>query len=177
MTDTPNQHASQPRPQRVVTGRMVLACLVAFFATVAAVNAVMMTAAMTTFGGLETASSYKAGLEFTRDSAAAAEQQARGWRITAQLYPRPDGMAQVDLSAFDATGRPLAGYHATVLLAHPTNRRLDRDIAVAVSGPGQFVGGAAVPSGQWDLIIELRRDGERLFRSRQRVTFDGQVKS
>src|SRR4051794_24048366 len=46
------------RPSREVTGRMVLVGLVAFFAAVAGVNAVMIWAAVSTFGGVETESSY-----------------------------------------------------------------------------------------------------------------------
>ena len=41
--------------RRELTGRMVLICLVAFFAIVAGVNAVMIRAAVSTFGGVETA--------------------------------------------------------------------------------------------------------------------------
>ena len=41
------------RPKEV-TGRMVLACLLAFFAVVAGVNALMIRAAVSTFGGVET---------------------------------------------------------------------------------------------------------------------------
>ncbi len=41
-------------PAERVTGRMVLICLVAFFAVVAGVNAVMIAAAVSTFGGVET---------------------------------------------------------------------------------------------------------------------------
>ena len=54
------------RPPREVTGRMVLVCLVAFFAVVAGVNAVMIRAAVSTFGGVETESAYQAGLAFAR---------------------------------------------------------------------------------------------------------------
>ena len=53
---------------RELTGKHVLFCLVGFFAVVFAVNAVMMRAATSTFGGVETASSYKAGLMFEQDS-------------------------------------------------------------------------------------------------------------
>ena len=44
-----------------LTGRMVFACLVVFFATVVAVNVAMIRAAISTFGGLETAESLSGG--------------------------------------------------------------------------------------------------------------------
>ena len=56
---------------REITGRMVFICLVAFFAVVIGVNFVLVRAAISTFGGLETESSYKAGLAFGSEIAAA----------------------------------------------------------------------------------------------------------
>ena len=55
---------------------MVLICLVAFFAVVAGVNAVMIRAAVSTFGGVETDSAYQAGLAFAREIAAARRRSA-----------------------------------------------------------------------------------------------------
>ena len=37
------------------------------------------------------------------------------------------------------------------------------------AAPGQFHGHSAPLAGQWDLVIELSRDGARMFRSRNRV--------
>ena len=57
-----------------LTGRMVLACLVAFFAIVFGVNAIMIRAAMSTFGGVETQNAYQAGLAFNHQQADALAQ-------------------------------------------------------------------------------------------------------
>src|SRR5262245_65523050 len=70
---------------RKVTGRMVLICLVAFFAVVTGVNAIMIAAAVSTFGGLETESAYQAGLAFARDRAAAAAQDSLHWQVKAKV--------------------------------------------------------------------------------------------
>lgn len=164
---TPEQVHSEP--QRELTGRMVLICLVGFFAVIFSVNAVMVTAALTTFGGLETASSYKAGLAFAQEIAASRAQEARHWQVIAELHPQPDGQVRIDVAARDGAQQLLVGYSATAVLAHPTSRRLDRDIDLQSRGAGRFGGTAAATPGQWDLVIELTRDGERLFRSRQRV--------
>ena len=59
---------ARPRP---VTGRMVLFCLIGFFAVVAGVNAIMIRAAVSTFSGVETANSYQEGVTFAREEAAA----------------------------------------------------------------------------------------------------------
>jgi nitrogen fixation protein FixH len=58
---------------------------------------------------------------------------------------------------------------ALVRLAHPTDRRLDQAVAMVGDGAGHFRGAAAFAAGQWDLVIDLDRNGERMFRSRNRV--------
>ena len=70
---------------RQVTGRMVLVCLVAFFAVVAGVNAIMIRAAVSTFGGVETESAYQAGLAFAREIAAVEAQDALHWQVRAKV--------------------------------------------------------------------------------------------
>ena len=58
-------------PARKVTGRMVLLCLLGFFAIVFAVNGVMIHEALSTFGGVETESAYQAGRKYEEDVAMA----------------------------------------------------------------------------------------------------------
>ena len=55
------------------------------------------------------------------------------------------------------------------MLERPIERQLDRGITVTEDLPGRFHGSAEIASGQWDLVIELSRQGDRLFRSRNRV--------
>lgn len=68
--------AVPPKTARKVTGTTVLVCFVGFFGIVAIVNAIMMYAAITTFAGTETSSSYKAGLAYKQEEAAAVAQTA-----------------------------------------------------------------------------------------------------
>ena len=158
------------RQRREVTGRTVLVCLVAFFAVVAGVNAVMVSAAVSTFGGIETVNAYQAGLSFANEEAAAQAQEARHWRVSARLRPQPSGSIAVELTAYDQAERPLTGLDAKVVLNHPTARRLDHAVAMQTDGAGHFRGEAVAAAGQWDLIIDLSRDGRRLFRSKERVS-------
>jgi len=148
---------------------MVLACLVAFFAFVAGVNAVMIGAAVSTFGGLETKNAYQAGLAFASEEAAAQAQEARHWRVSAMLQRQRDGATAVEVSARDSADQPLTGLEAQVSLFHPADRRFDHAVAMRAAGAGRFHGTAAPGPGQWDVIIELARNGERLFRSKERV--------
>jgi nitrogen fixation protein FixH len=157
------------RRPRELTGRMVLFCLVTFFAVVAGVNAVMIGAAVTTFSGVETRNAYQAGVTFAREEAAAEAQESRHWRINSSLRHEANGLTQVELSAQDRGGQPLAGLEATVSLIHPNDRRLDRPVTMQANARGRFSGVVMPSPGQWDLVIELSRDGERLFRSKERI--------
>jgi nitrogen fixation protein FixH len=164
-----NSGVGSGRRSRELTGRTVLLCLVCFFAVVASVNAVMMTAAVTTFSGVETVNSYQAGVSFAREEAAAEAQESRRWRVNSSLRPQANGLTQVVLSAQDHDGHPLAGLEAAVSLIHPNDRRLDRSVTMQRNATGRFSGVVTPSPGQWDLVIELSHDGERLFRSKERI--------
>lgn len=153
---------------RPLTGRTVLICLIGFFATVAAVNAVMIRAAVSTFGGTETASAYKAGQAFEREIEAARAQDALRWQVKADVR-RAGGQALVEIEARDAAGHALTGLTATASLHHPTDARADHALPLEQGPPGHFRGAVVTPAGQWDVLIDLARDGERVFRSRNRV--------
>ncbi len=152
-----------------VTGRTVLVWLVAFFGIVAAVNVVMIRAAVSTFGGLETESSYQAGLAFAREAADARAQNALHWQVDARLTPVHDGASDIVIDARDADGRPLAGLAATARLVHPADQRDDHLMTLRQTSPGEFRGITPAAAGQWDLVIELARDDTRVFRSKNRV--------
>jgi nitrogen fixation protein FixH len=160
--------ADESCPIRPITGRFVLVCLIAFFAVISLVNGIMIRAAVTTFGGVETSSSYQAGLAYGREAAAAQAQNALRWQVKAAVQPTA-GNTLVDIDARDAEGVPLSGLQATALLSHPTDRRADRAVELSEDASGRFRGTAHRIAGQWDLVIELSRGGERLFRSRNRV--------
>jgi nitrogen fixation protein FixH len=160
--------AERSQAEFQVTGRMVFAGLVAFFAVVVGVNAVMTYAAVLTFGGVETESSYRAGLAFAREAATVEAQDARHWTVTAKAAI--EGSATVvEVAARDASGQPIANLAATASLVHPTDRRADHAVPLVSNGAGRFRGTTAASAGQWDLVIELSRDDERLFRSKNRV--------
>jgi nitrogen fixation protein FixH len=158
----------EPQPGQI-TGLMVLGFMIAFFAIIVGVNVFMAHAAISTFGGVETASSYHAGQMFERDVAMAKAQDAQHWQVDAKLTRAADGTTLIDITAHDGAGAPVSGVAASAQFARPTNRRLDRTITVGQTGPGHFVGNTDLAAGQWDLVIELSRQDERLFRSKNRV--------
>ncbi len=154
---------------RQVTGRMVLAMIVAFFAVIIGVNAFMAHEALSTFRGVDADSAYRAGQLFEHEVAMARAQDAEHWQVDAKVTPSADGTAVLDIVAHDASGAPLGGMTATAVFARPTDRHLDRTVIVNEDKPGHYAGSAIVAAGQWDLILELSRQGNRLFRSKNRV--------
>lgn len=161
--------SSKTKPHEL-TGRHVLIWLVSFFVIIFAINGALVRAAISTFGGVETTSSYKAGLQFGRELAAVGQQDALHWQVSGKLTRDASGQAVLDISARDAQGAPLSGLTAVARLAHPADERLDRVIAVHSAGAGAFQGAAEAHAGQWELMIDLYRGDKRLFRSQSRVS-------
>jgi nitrogen fixation protein FixH len=153
---------------RPLSGRTVLFCLIAFFAVISLVNGVMIHAAVTTFGGVETASAYQAGLAYAREADAAHAQDALNWQVKANVRPAAE-VTGIEIDARDAAGAAIVGLQAIARLERPTDRRADQVVPMQETRSGQFRGTIGPIAGQWDLVVELSRDGARLFRSRNRV--------
>jgi nitrogen fixation protein FixH len=154
---------------RKLTGRAVLIMIVAFFAVVAGVNAIMIRLAVSTFGGVETESAYKAGLNFTNEVREADMQRARDVRVGGHLVMSRDDAAVLELSVTRADGTALTGLTLDASLHHPADRRQDRSATARELAPGRYVVEFEGQAGQWDLVIEIHDRGQRVFRSRSRV--------
>jgi nitrogen fixation protein FixH len=159
---------SQARPRRL-TGWMVLGIFVAFFGVVAGVNAIMIHAALSTFPGSEVKNSYVASQVFNKEIAAMRLQGERNWRVDVVLN-RLAGNAALDVTIRDAGGSALRGLVLESRLVHPVDARVDHAAQVRETQPGLYVAdfGAVLP-GAWNLVIEARRDGERMYVSRSRI--------
>lgn len=163
-----NEGGRGTRP-REITGRMVLFGLMAFFGIVFTVNGIMARYAVTTFGGVETESSYKAGLAFKGEEHAAEAQAARHWTVDIQLQSMGAEGRLVRVHATDRDGKPLSDLVATAKLEHPTDARRDVELKLEPQGDGRYRAVAEAPSGQWVLLIDFAQGGSRMFRSRNRV--------
>jgi nitrogen fixation protein FixH len=156
-----------------LSGRTVLFSLIGFFAVVIGVNVTMMTLAISTMPGTEVESPYLAGIKYNSEISAARAQEARGWRMTSHVDRTGDGRAAVSLEACDRNGAPLTGLALSVRLARPTDKRADRSVTLGEGSAGRYSGEANdVAAGIWDLDVVADRGGERLFRSRNRITLD-----
>ncbi|MGD0633594.1 MAG: FixH family protein [Beijerinckiaceae bacterium] len=167
-----------PRPpaassyEKVFTGRAFLMCLLGAFGVVFAVNFTMAYLAVTTFNGVDTKSAYQTGLTYGTELTAAAEQAARGWKVDvgvtrAQGAP---GLANVSALFNDRDGKPIPGLTVKARLEHPSNEFLDRTAVLSEDIPGRFSGMfEQAKDGGWTLVISGERDGQVLFKSRNRI--------
>lgn len=158
------------RKPRELTGRAVLLWFLGFFGVVFAVNGVLVHAATSTFRGMETGSSYKAGLMFKEEVESAVRQNSLNWHVGGHLSRDGSGETRLDLSVADAKGTPLAGLTAVAHLAHPADAHLDQTFELSRTAAGAFHGTVSASPGQWELTVDLSRGADRLFRSRSRVT-------
>ncbi len=154
---------------RELTGRAVLLWLIGFFGVVFVVNGIMAKAAISTFGGVETQSSYKAGQMFEDEVARAMRQDALRWKVGGKLDLDRVGEAVLDMTVRDAKGQPVSGLTADARLWHPADSRRDHVIPMRKTGTGAFHGEAHAQSGRWELIVDFYRGDRRMFRSRSEI--------
>jgi nitrogen fixation protein FixH len=153
-----------------LTGRKVLVMLLAFFGIVIGANLTMMKLAMQTLPGTEVDSAYSASLAYEKQITAAHDQNARNWKVDAQVVRSADGVATLQVEARDNTGKPMSGLKFQGRFERPTDRRADQVVALAETGMGVYRGTAAVIApGQWDLVLEGDAAGRRMFLSKNRV--------
>lgn len=152
-----------------LTGRWVLALVVLFFGAIFAVNGAMVYYALSTFPGLEVASSYKAGQDYESEIAAGRDQAARGWRVDGDVVPQGSG-ARIAFHFADAAGADLHGLAVAIRLVHAVDPTHDHAATLVETGSGLYAAALPdVPDGHWRLSVEARRDGERLFKSRNEL--------
>lgn len=158
---------------RPLTGRQVLAILVAFFGTVATADAVLLVSATRTWSGLDVASPYRAAQLYNEELRRAREQDALGWRLDAAAQRLPAGAASVSATLADAAGTPLRGRDLTARLERPTDKRQDVTVALAEVAAGTYAARMeALPAGQWDLVVEVAGPDGTALRRRHRVVLE-----
>lgn len=159
-----------PASPKPLTGRMVLFMLIAFFGVVIGVNGIMMQLAIETLPGTEVDSAYSASLAYEKEIAAAHDQSARNWKVDAHIQRGADGGATVQVVAHDNNGKPMSGLKFLGRFERPTDRRADQPVELAEMGIGIYRGSAPlIAPGQWDLVLEAVKAGQRMFLSKNRV--------
>lgn len=157
-------------PGAPLTGAKVLLILVLCFGAVFAVNGLMVYYAETTFSGEVDPHPYTHGIHYNRQIAAAKAQYARDWHVVAHIGRATRGLTPVEAIFRDRNNSPLRKLDVVAKLNFATNMARDRTTTLKETAPGVYRGSLAVESGQWDLILDAKRGGKRLFLSRNRVT-------
>lgn len=137
------------------TGRKMLIVMIAFFATIIAVNAIMLTLAVKNFGGLVVQNSYVASQRFNEDVAATQAQPIRNWDIVAQANGERIAIQIADLGGMPVTGLSLSG-----LAARPTHERENTDLVFEETGEGVYGAATGLARGVWKLTLQTD-DGQR----------------
>src|SRR5213596_357104 len=94
---------------RPLSGRKVLAMLLAFFGVVIGVNIIMMRLAIQTLPGTDVDSAYSASLAYENEIAAARDQNTRNWKVDAHIQRSADGSTTLQVEARDNSGEPMSG--------------------------------------------------------------------
>ena len=157
MTATP---APVPAPtnakrRRPFTGWHMTAILVAFFGVVIAVNVLMATMAVRTFGGTVVDNSYVASQQFNGWLEQSRAQRALGWDVA--VARGADGAPVI--TATDAAGQPLVGAVVTATVRHPLGRMADRPLRLTSAGDGRFTASEPLAAGRWHIIITVIDNG------------------
>lgn len=132
---------------------------VAGFALIVAVNATMIWLAVGSFSGLYTAKPRDRGLRYNAVVEAQKSRDALGWHVDTAWHPATN---RLEVSAFDAAGRPLADARISVELVRPVAKQLPVAVAMDAFDGGRFTGRVELPArGNWDVDIVIEHDGER----------------
>ncbi len=156
---------------RTLSGRMVLAIVAGFFATVGTVNAVMIRYAVTSFRGQVAEHPYEAGLAFNAEIAAAREQASRHWKVDAHIDATATPRA-IRVVARDERGDAITGLRLKAEFAAPVNNRVDRNIELEERQGGTYEAIVPVNGGTWDVAILAAGGDQILVRSRSRIRID-----
>ena len=142
----------QPRKSNWIPWIFVGAMLI-----VIAVNAVMVTYAITSFSGLAVDKPYERGVHYNEVLAAQHGQDALGWRLSVNV----EG-PQLVLRVQDRDGNPLEGLGITGRLERPVNNDAPLPLGFTSMGEGRYVAQLHVPHlGQWDLKAAVRHGSEQ----------------
>lgn len=157
-----------PRPTRPIEGRHVLACLLAFFGIIFAVNGVFLYQALSTYTGVVSAEPYRKGLHYNDRIEAERRQDALGWSETVTLAPS----GGLSIALMDAGGSPVRALEVNAVVGRPSTSASDKRITLGEIASGRYVAelGALEP-GAWLVSIEAREPGNAapIYRSRRRL--------
>jgi nitrogen fixation protein FixH len=151
--------------QRQFTGMHMLCIMIAFFATIIAVNVTMASLAGSSWSGLVVKNSYVAGQDFNRRLRESREQAALAWKGTLTV-----NHGEIAYGLVDAQGKPVSPTSVRAAFRHPVYETADWSIDLAPKDGKTFSGRHGLRDGVWIVTIQSDIGRERPYAEVRRVT-------
>lgn len=137
------------------TGYHMIACMIAFFGVIIAVNTMLAVLASSSWTGLVVKNSYVASQKFNAELKAAKVQHDAGWR-SELTYTK--GIIQVHL--IDKNGKPVALDKAHIFIGRPAFEQQDQDVALTENSHGKYYRAVKLTEGYWDIQVKGLVNGQ-----------------
>lgn len=156
-----------------LTGKHVLAIIVAFFLTIIVANAIFITLAVKTFPGEQEKKSYLQGLAFNQKIAEREAQKALGWNAEIAGASLRNGVAEIDLLFVSAMSAPIASLNVSGALRRPAADGADHALVFEQIEPGRYRTRANnVEPGAWRLEATATGSRGEKFALEKRLTLE-----
>jgi len=161
---------SNAKDPKAITGKTVLAWLLAFFGVIFAANAVFIYLALGTFPGVVVESSYEAGQAYNQEIAAAKAQAGLNWQVSSEFHRSGGDGGRLVVTAREPDGAPLYGVELNAMLRNPVHDGADMRVTFTADGGGRYIGEVdSLAAGNWTLVLLISQEGERKFKSENRI--------
>jgi len=147
-----------------LTGRHVLAGVVAFFLVVIGVDVLFATLAYKTFSGQSANNPYEAGLLYNRTLAERRAEARLGWLAKITVTG-----GRLDLALSDADGRALDDIQIRASLTRPATETGRRTVILHPASDGHYVADIGGLSGAWDVSAQVFQASRQRLLVEQRV--------
>lgn len=154
-----------------ITGKHVLFGMLAFFGTIIAVNIVMMRLALSTHTGIVAENSYRKGVKYNDEIAAAERMELLGWRNQMVLAATGDKLS-IDIR--DKDGNAVRGLTIKATLGRPASEKFDLNLTLNETSAGVYE--ASIPAREagtyvasFEAIDPTREKDGVLYRAKERL--------
>lgn len=140
-----------PAQPKKFTGYHATAMIVAFFGVVIAVNLLMASFAVSTFGGTVVDNSYVASQKYNEWLEEARKQASYGWTVSNVVRVQD----KASMTVLDANNASLDGAAITATAIHPVGRADPVALDFVQDGTGAYISRDVLPEGRWKLRITI----------------------
>lgn len=118
-----------------ITGKHVLIGMLSFFGIIIAVNIVMMRLALSTHTGVVAENTYRKGVKYNEEIAAAERMAMLGWRDQMALAPGGD---KLSIQIRDKDGNAVKGLAIKATIGRPANEKYDLSLTLNETAAGTY---------------------------------------